>query len=195
MYCYSPVRTLLPLKPVRFNGTCGFSVFLNYNFVCYLHRYTVKSPVFGSQLNVVPNVIMPTTEVSNFVNAVTFASKYHQLCSKNLSPFPSLVLMLDSNPFGRLTAKNRMNIRSHPCIKAFFSGFPAHIGWRSLATARYYMRTDTMTNPTKTSDLLVDYSHASATPTAPSLDNLGASFRSSHNRNACSLAFPPHISP
>jgi hypothetical protein len=119
MYCYSPVRTLLPLKPVRFNGTCGFSVFLNYNFVCYLHRYTVKSPVFGSQLNVDPNVITPTTEVSNFVNAVAFASKYLQLCSKNLSPFPSLVLMLDSNIFGRLTAKNRMKVRSLPCSKSW----------------------------------------------------------------------------
>jgi integrase len=71
----------------------------------------------------------------------------------------------------------------------------AHVGWRSLATARYYIGTDTMTNPPKTSDLLVDYSSTSATPTAPSLDNLGASFHSSHNRNAFSLAFPPHVSP
>jgi hypothetical protein len=71
----------------------------------------------------------------------------------------------------------------------------AHVGWWSLATARYYTRTDTMTNPPKTLDLLVDYRSASATPTAPSLDNLGASFRSSPNRNAFSLAFPPHVSP
>ena len=125
MYCYSPVRTLLPLKPVHFNGTCGFSVFLNYNFVCYLHRYTVKSPAFGSRLNVVPNVITPTTEVSNFVNAVTFASKYLQLCSKNLSSFPSLVLMLHSNPFGRQKPYEGQKSSLQQELEVFLASLPS----------------------------------------------------------------------
>ena len=69
----------------------------------------------------------------------------------------------------------------------------SHVGWRSLATAKYYTQTDAVMHTTKTSDLLTGHSHTcgpSPATTNQSLQQLGATFRSRNILQGFSLEFP-----
>ena len=69
----------------------------------------------------------------------------------------------------------------------------SHVGWRNLATAKYYTQIDAVMPTTKTSDLLTGHSHTcgpSPATTNQSLQQLGAMFRSRNTLQGFSLAFP-----